>query len=169
MLKNRESTIYKYDITEASCTTVWVPAQVMARIIVRDQFTIEKHKGEEILCPENIDVVNEATEYVLDLEKNRAAKPVLEAFPYYPLQHDLPILEYEKPENFHDWKPPALPTQDNWRVFKYAPTNFRLGKTTYAANCRHPVPVTYFPSCLSHTVPYFPSCLTRTVLIFRAV
>ena len=64
---------------------------------------------------------------------------MLEVFPYYPLQHDLPIIEYEKPENFHDWKPPALPTQDNWRVFKYAPTNFRLGKTTYAANCRHPV------------------------------
>ena len=29
MLKNRESTIYKYDITEAGDTTVWVPAQVM--------------------------------------------------------------------------------------------------------------------------------------------
>ena len=24
-------------------------------------------------------------------------------------------------------------------MFKYAPTNFRCGKTSYAANCRHPV------------------------------
>ena len=139
MLKNRESTIYKYDITEAGDTTVWVPAQVMARVVVNGKFVVEKHKGEEVLCPENIDAVYESFEYIKNLEKNRAAKPVLEAFPYYPLQHDLPVLEYEKPLSFHDWKPPALPTQDNWRVFKYAPTNFRCGKTSYAANCRHPV------------------------------
>ena len=91
MLRSRESTIYKYDITEAGDTTVWVPAQVMARVIVQKQFTVEKHKREEILCPSSIDVVNEAFEYIKNLEKNKAAKPMLEAFPYYPLQHDLPI------------------------------------------------------------------------------
>ena len=139
MLRSRESTIYKYDITEAGDTTVWVPAQVMARVIVQNQFTVEKHKGEEVLCPSSIDVVNEAAEYIKNLEKNKAAKPVLKAFPYYPLQHDLPILEYVKPPNFHDWKAPAPPTEANWRTFKYAPTNFRLGKTSYAVNCRHPV------------------------------
>ena len=83
--------------------------------------------------------MKEAFDYVKNLEKNRAAKPVLEAFPYYPLQHDLPILEFVKPANFHDWKAPDPPTQADWRVFRYAPTNFRLGKTSYAANCRHPV------------------------------
>ena len=139
MLRSRESTIYKYDITEAGDTTVWVPAQVMTRVIVQKQFTVEKHKGEEILCPSSIDVVNEAFEYVKSLEKNKAAKSMLEAFPYYPLQHDLPILEYVKPPNFHDWKAPAPPTEADWRTFKYAPTNICLGKTSYAANCRHPV------------------------------
>ena len=139
LLRSRESTIYKYDITDAGDTTVWVPAQVMARVIVQNKFTVEKHKEEEILCPSKIDVVNEAFEYIKNLEKNKAAKSLLEAFPYYPLQHDLPILEYVKPANFHDWKAPAPPTQADWRVFRYAPTNFRLGKTSYAANCRHPV------------------------------
>ena len=45
----------------------------------------------------NIDVVHEAFAYVKNLEKNKAAKLVLKAFPYYPLQHDFPILEYERP------------------------------------------------------------------------
>ena len=37
MLKNIESTMYKYNITEAGATMVWVPAQVMARLIVQNQ------------------------------------------------------------------------------------------------------------------------------------
>ena len=73
---------------------MWVPAQVMARVVVSGKFVVEMHKGEKVLCPENIEGVNQAFEYVKNLEKNRAAKPLLEAFPYYPLQHDLPILEY---------------------------------------------------------------------------
>ena len=111
-------------------------------------------QGEDVLCPSSINVVNEAFEYVKNLEKKKAAKSTLNTFPFYPLQHDLPILEYVKPPNFHDWKAPAPPTQADWRVFKYAPTNFRLGKTPYAANCRHPV-----SACDEH--PWCGLCLAK--------
>ena len=53
MLRSRESTIYKYDITEAGDTTVWVPAQVKARVIVQKQFTVTWcmiHMEVETLC-----------------------------------------------------------------------------------------------------------------------
>ena len=38
---------------------------------------VEKHKGEETLCPKSIDVVKEAFEYVKNLEKSKAAKPMV--------------------------------------------------------------------------------------------
>jgi hypothetical protein len=54
-----------------------------------------------------------------------------------PMQHDLPILNMPDEQfDFADWQP-ELPTNDNWREFKYAPTNIRMNGKTYAANCRH--------------------------------
>ena len=50
MLRSRESTIYKYDITEAGDTTVRVIAQVMARVIVQNKFIVEmtpKRRGKK--------------------------------------------------------------------------------------------------------------------------
>ena len=81
---------------------MWVPAKVMTRVIVCNNSDVEKVKGEDVFCSKRFAVVKEAFTYVKNLEKNRAAKPVLEAFPYYPLPHDFPILEFARPVSFHD-------------------------------------------------------------------
>ena len=51
--------IYNFDITEADKISVWIPAQVMARVIVCDNFKLETINGEDVLCPKSIAIVNE--------------------------------------------------------------------------------------------------------------
>ena len=85
ILKNRESAIYHYNITKAGRATVSIPAEVLARVILCNDFVEVKVKCEDVLCPKSIDSVNESLPYVMSLEKNIAAHSVLKTFPYQPL------------------------------------------------------------------------------------
>ena len=140
LLSRRETTIYVVGKEE-----IWVSAQVMARIIVNGEFEVVnrvKQDGmkERILCPLSYEAVNRATQYLCNLPENTQVMKLLKMFPFWALQYDLPVLDLpDELHSFFNWSPPAPPTQDDWKVFKYAPSNFRFQKTTFAANCRHPI------------------------------
>ena len=137
----RENTEY-YPTTEEKYEVCYIiPAQVMVQVIVQNAYDViipNKNKPENrILCPKSVNDMYVAEGEVQKYAPNAKIGTFYKKFPYYPMQHDLPVVRMlDEDHSFRDWKA-HTPTQEDWRAFVYAPTNIRYLKATYCANCRH--------------------------------
>jgi hypothetical protein len=119
-----------------------IPAQVMTHIILTNNYKVHEKTDEfgvvsRILLPLNAGCMYSSEAAVRSLGVNSRLRVFFAKYPMMPMQHDLPMLNMPDEQfDFADWQP-ELPTNDNWREFKYAPTNIRMNGKTYAANCRH--------------------------------
>ena len=137
----RENTEYYPETSKEHEVCYIIPAQVMVQVIVQNKYDVivpNKNKpSERILCPKTLQDMYEAEDAVRRYARNAANCMLYAKLPYYPMQHNLPVVRMLQTRyNFKKWKP-APPTQQDWRAFIYAPTNIRYMKVTYAANCRH--------------------------------
>ena len=137
--------VLMYEGEGPSRTWFYLPAQVTAHLAAIGRI---KHKPAEdyrqpSLRPYNVSEARQACNELLDYPFNLKAKQVLGLYPWMPLQHDIPLmgdLSGGREWDFKatEWSLPP-PTQENWRLFIYAPSNIRHNGRTYAANCQHRV------------------------------
>ena len=137
--------VLMYEGVGPSRTWFYLPAQVTAHLAAmgRIKYKPAERYGQPSLRPYNVSEARQACGEVLDYPFNLKAKQVLGLYPWMPLQHDIPMmgdLSGGRDWDFKasEWSPPP-PTQENWRLFIYAPSNIRHNGRTYAANCRHRV------------------------------
>lgn len=139
LIEKRENTIYTVYHDDDTSTEYYVSNQVMAQLILTNKFEADTDtEGKVILLPKSERDLQVALNQVRILEVNEGAKRVLELYPYFPEQHDLP--ECCPPESFKlkfDKWDVGLPSAANLRIFLFAPSNFRYNGLSYAANCRH--------------------------------
>ena len=140
--------------------TFYISPQSMVDLITRGRYqkikTVdpETQNSNIILSPFDGDEIAEADSRVKDLPINQRLSGLTERYPFYPLMHMLPVVQMDsEPWDFENWDPP-LPTAEDCRVFKYAPTNIRFEGKTYAANCRHEVSA-------GDEHPWCPRCLRK--------
>ena len=143
LLVYRENTEYFPTTDEQDDEIHIVSSQVMVELTLQDKVMAvmlesdNDDSTERILCPLTVQDVYEAEKAVKNYASNAGIIALFIKFPYQPMQHNLPVVQLvERELDFHKWEP-ELPTQENWRVFLYAPTNIRYLGITYAANCRH--------------------------------
>ena len=141
LLRKGETTVLETGSQEENdMDDFFVPAILMIELIKSGRYTRYKDDENEIvLMPFSYADIRAADRAVRELPCNANKADFNKRFSYVPVNHDLPLLDIQPGEyDFKNWRP-ELPTQEDFRVFKYAPSNIRCDGSTWAANCRHRV------------------------------
>ena len=119
--------------------TLYVPACVMAHLILEDQFIIEVSEDGKNMSfyPKTATSVWKAMESVMSYPINTTFAEARKQYPNIPYNYNLldlhPVPDYDY--SFRNHNP--VPGPASWTRFMFASTNLRYRHKTYAANCRH--------------------------------
>ena len=140
LLRNGETTILETGSAPEEMEDFFTPAINMIELIKQGRYSpYIDQRGETVLMPFGYKDVRRIDDYVRQLPVNSHLAEFTRRFPYIPVNHDLPRLDLVPGDyDFENWNPP-LPTKENWRTFRYAPSNIRCDGKSWAANCRHEV------------------------------
>ena len=119
--------------------TLYVPACVMAHLILEDQYiTEESEDGKDMsFYPKTATSVWKAMESVISYAINTTFGEARKQYPYIPYNYNLPDLHPVPDYDYSFRNHSPIPDPATWTRFMFASTNLHYRHKTYAANCRH--------------------------------